>query len=139
MKILNADIETIKETTRIKITEDLEWEFHSLPLSFDIEAEAQLPSPDPEARTPAMERACNRIQAVKMIVDSLEPGQVEFDAVLTDPPDYPAYYKAITQELAAIGFSLKHLKNVSDGLAALNSVSEADLGDAEEDFSGVAS
>lgn len=69
-----------------------------------------------------------------MIVESLEPGQIEFEARRETFPTAQGYYEALRDELTAFGFGLPHLMKILQALTRLNQISAADMEAATRDF-----
>ena len=80
--------------------------FHQLPLNYDLGALKELPAPAEDADMLAM-RTHEKLSAIKLMLDSMEPGQMEFDATKDDPVDY---YGAVLDELSVFGFHQKQLE-----------------------------
>jgi hypothetical protein len=123
MKLSNhADIETIIETTTVTletVNGNIPLTFRSMPLTWDLECERELPSPDDPDDKHAV-AICNRMQAVKLMLDSLEPGQIEFETKRSDHPSPAEYYEAVLAEMSSFGFSMDDIRDINVGISRLH-------------------
>lgn len=146
MKITaHPELSSIQRTRDVQVREDVTLRVRALSPMFADDAEREIPTPRPprtgieknakgspvfddagmtipaydfddvDYRTALQE--ANVLQGVKMIIDALEPGQIEFEAE-HNGADPAAYYRAVRKEMTAFGF------NVGDQLALLNAVRE---------------
>ena len=132
MKFLQSGVNSIAETCEVEVAEGVTLRFRALPITWDIDVKAQLPEPPPDNEQ-SVDRH-NRLTSLLMIVDSLEPGQIEFDAVREHYGDLEGYLNAVNKELAAAGFSAKHFQMILSALTELNGYSQAVVEEAEKDF-----
>ena len=156
----NPDVTTIRQVEAYHLRDGIKIEIQALPPDYDDTAEAELPSPsatrlgietdgkgrpvlDDKGRTimrydtedADYKKAVSRngkLQAIKMFVDGLAPGQINFDATLED--DGPGFYRAVQEELKAFGFSMGDLLGAVQAIGALSGISDEDMKAAEEDF-----
>ena len=133
----NPEVQTIKQTEEfiLRNTPRITFEIQALPPDYDDSVEAELPSPEPkrlgiekdgkgravldsggntvmryDTEDPDFRKANGRnqkLQAVKMFVDGVAPGQLEFTAKMGE--DASAFYAAVLSELKAFGFSMGDL------------------------------
>ena len=119
MKITaHPELSSIQRTRDVQVREDVTLRVRALSPMFADDAGMTIPSydfDDVDYRTALQE--ANVLQGVKMIIDALEPGQIEFEAE-HNGADPAAYYRAVRKEMTAFGF------NVGDQLALLNAVRE---------------
>lgn len=135
---------------------------HALPSTFMDEAELEIPSPTPpklgvsrnkkgridrdavsgrplilyDEQDPDYLREVAKVrvlQTFKMIIDALDPDEIEFEA---DKPSMTprAYYEACRKEMDAFGFSLGDYNALMQAVSDLTGVSEEDMQLAESDF-----
>jgi len=110
--------------------------FHQLPLTYDLETLKELPDPGEDA-TAWEKREHEKLTAIKLICDSLEPGQIEFNVARPLNPsadDACEYYRAVLKELVAFGFHQTQIEAMLKVVLALNSIQGADLEAARTDF-----
>ncbi len=156
----NPEVTTIRQSEPFQLRDGLEIEIQALPPDYDDTVEAELPSPeatrlgiekdakgkavlDDQGRTVMRydtedadyKKAVSRngkLQAIKMFVDGIAPGQIDFEAKLED--DGPAFYWAVLGELKAFGFSLGDLLEIVKAIGVLSGISDEDMKAAEADF-----
>ena len=156
----NPDVHTIRQSEKFRLRPDVEIEIQSLPPDYDDTVEIELPAPeatrlgiekdgkgkavlDDQGRTVMRydtedadyKRAVTRhgkLQAIKILVDGIAPGQIDFEATLGE--DAPAYYQAVLQELKAFGFGLGDVLSVVKAVSDLSGISDEDMRAAEADF-----
>ena len=78
-------------------------------------------------------REVQQLQTVKMIVDALDPAEVQFTAT-RDGQDPQAYYRAVRAELAAFGFSVGDLAALVRAVAEVSGIDEVAIRSARADF-----
>lgn len=79
-------------------------------------------------------RETNQLQSVKMILDGLMPGQIEFETPGSPEEDARAFYRGIRDEMTAFGFGLgDHLRLVEE-IARVSNIDERDLEGATAGF-----
>ena len=128
------DIESVRETATCSIITaggEIKLTFHALPLTYDIETLRVLPSPAEDAPIDE-QREHERISAIKMILDSMEPGEMDFDAILNG--DAKAYYLAVIAELESFGLSMAHIQTMLKTVTDLNGMTDVDVEEASADF-----
>lgn len=134
---------------------------YALPSSYMDAAEREIPSPQPPQLGPLRDRkgrpefdaatgraiilyndrdpkyqadlgAAKVLQTFKMIVDSLDPDQVQFSAKKDADPK--AYYEACRREMDELGFGLADYQVLAKAVAELSALSSDDVKVAESDF-----
>jgi hypothetical protein len=80
-------------------------------------------------------RNVNSLQAMKMIVDALDPDEVQF-AVSRDGMTPAEYYAAVRREMTAFGISLGDYSALIKAVAAVSNLDEKDIKAARADFFG---
>ena len=156
----NPEVTTIRQVEVYHLRDGIEIEIQALPPDYDDTVEAELPSPvaarlgvetdgkgrpvlDDRGRTimrydvedADYKKAVSRngkLQAIKMFVDGLGPGQIAWEATLDN--DGPAFYNAVQAELKAFGFSMGDLLGAVKAIGVLSGISDEDMKAAEEDF-----
>lgn len=88
---------------------------------------------DPKFKKEA--RRIAKLGLVKMILDGLEPGQIQFDAD-KDPDNPAAFYSMALKELTAFGFSLGDLVAMAREIQELSGITDSEVKIGEADFSG---
>lgn len=134
---------------------------HALPPTYGQDAEKEVPSPKPprlglsrnkkgmldkdEQNRPIMLyddddpeylfelREVQQLQAMKMIVDAMDPGEVQFETTRDGMPPRK-YYEAIRGELIKYGFSLGDYVNLVKAISRVSNLKEEDVAAARLDF-----
>lgn len=134
---------------------------HALSPTHAQDAEIEIPSPRPpkvgfvrnkrgmldkdEMNRPIMEydddepayqaelREVQQLQAMKMIVDALDPGEVEFETKKGNTPPRQ-YYERIRDEMTKYGFSLGDYVTLIKAIARVSNLKEEDIAAARLDF-----
>lgn len=138
MKFLNSQVTTIADTVDVDITDGLILRFRALPITWDIDIKSQLPEPVGDESDPAYKEAVdrhNRYTSILMIIDSLEPGQIEFQAIRKSM-SLTEYIEAVNMEMAEAGFNAKHFQKILTALTSLNGYTQAVMDEVEPDFFG---
>lgn len=162
MRLTNHAVETIQQISDYELRDGITLKIQALAPDYDDSVEAELPSPQPERlgvekdgkgkvlmdesnrpvvrykdQDPAYLKAVSKngkLQAIKMLVDGLVPGEMDFDAKL-DPDDPPAFYRAVLAELKAFGFTMGDLLGIVKAVGALSGIGDEEIKIAERDFS----
>ena len=136
MKFLTADVDNIADKVTVQVTEQVSLTFHALPITWDIDVKQLLPEPvgnDDDVGCLAAVDRHNRYTSMLMIIDSLEPGQIEFETpyLLGNTEEF---IKGVAQELADAGFNARHFKIILDALTKLNGYTQEVIDEVEPDF-----
>jgi len=142
-------------------------EIQALPPDFDEETEEQLPTPQPKRLGPERDkkgrvvlgtdgkpvirydesdsayresrREHTKLQAVKIVLDGVRPGQMEFSTAKPEGGDWPAFYRDALLEMKAFGFSLGDILDLVKAITNLSNIGEEEVKRAEEVFFEAAS
>lgn len=142
-------------------------EIQSLPPDWDDEAERELPTPQPphlgvdtdqkgrvrfnpttgrpiqryneqDPKYQAALQATKKLQSVKMFLDGIAPGQLDFSAS-KDPDDAATYYRAVLAELKEFGITMGDLVRVTKAIGRLSGLTDEDMEAATAGFSATGS
>ena len=78
-------------------------------------------------------RETQQLQTVKMIVDALDPAEVQF-TISRDGIDPKTYYQAVRQEFTAFGFSIGDLAALVRAVAEVSGIDDGAIRAARADF-----
>jgi hypothetical protein len=157
-----AELEAIHQTETFTLREGVVLKLRALSPDYDDLLQEELPSPTPkrlgfekergkvltdangkpvaryEDEDPAFLRASRenaKLGLVKMVLDGIEPGQLEVDAT-KDPNDPAAFYRVALKEMTAFGFNLGDIINLAKRIQELSGITDEEVKVAEEDFFG---
>lgn len=135
---------------------------YALPPTYPEDAEREIPSPRPQwkgeyardrrgkieqdkqgrpmkvydeddAKYQAELREAQQLQTVKMVVDALDPSEIQFEAS-RNGQEPKAYYAAVRRELAAFGFSVGDLAYLVRAVAEVSGIDQEAIRAARADF-----
>lgn len=143
-----------------KNMEDLEITVVAIPPTVVDDAEKELPTPQPKRKGPLKGRkgrvetdaagyviyeydvddpkyqadvqAMAQLQAIRLIVKGIKPGEFVFDAQLGADPR--AYYDAIRKEMADFGFSIGDIVALGQAINEISGIADEEMRAATEDF-----
>jgi hypothetical protein len=127
LKVINGPT-SIAQTVTVKITDDLSLIFRALPVTWSIDMQAAFRS-----KNGVDETRSNFLQSALMIIDSLAPGQIEFDAdrALLSSLEYA---EAVLSELTAFGFTFRHYREILKVINEFNGYTDTAVTEAQKDF-----
>ena len=143
-----------------KNMDDIEITVIAIPQTIVDDAEKELPTPQPKRKGPLRGRkgrveadaagrviyeydtedpkyqaellAVGQLQAVRLIMKGVKPGQFEFDAQIG--PDPRAYYEAVKREMAEFGISVGDIVELCKAINEISGISDEEMRAATEDF-----
>jgi len=141
--------------------EPIKLTIYALPPTYGDEAEAELPSPkspyqgfsrnkkgrldkddqgkpikmydEQDAEYVKESQIVRQLQSVKMVVDALDPSEVEFTSH-KDESNPKEYYASIRQEMTDFGFSVGDMVKLIEAVAEVSNIDEETAGKAKADF-----
>jgi len=151
--------ETIVTLPRVNM-DDIEITVVAIPQTVVDDAEQELPTPQPRRKGPLRGRkgrvetdaagrviyeydaedpkylaelqAVGQLQAVRLIMKGVKPGQFEFDAKMGADPR--AYYEAVRREMADFGISIGDIVTIANAINEISGISDDEMRAATEDF-----
>ena len=122
--------------------------FRGMPLTWDLDTEKEFPPPvepekleltDEEKKTVddhygKLVDRYNRLVAVILMDDCIEPGQIEFDTIREDYDTLEQFAEARNKELAGAGCRAAEILGIADAIKSASTITDENVEQARADF-----